>query len=942
MPSKLYPWKSLEKTTIFVNDGFTIVYRFIVYLEVKHLKKIFYLFCFIFMSVEALATHNRAGDITYVQIGPLRIRATVTTYTKTSSTGADRDSIQVFWGDGQNEWVHRVNGMFNRGEPLENDVKKNLYVAEHTYPGIGTYTINMTDPNRVGNILNLNYPNSIGVQFHLVTTFTLLNSTIQGYNNSVVLLQPPIDFGCIGKRFVYNLNAYDPDGDSLSFELIVPFQATGSEVPNYRFPDQIVPGTDNKISLDKNTGNFVWESPQREGEYNIAFLIKEYRSGILLNSVVRDMQITIENCNNDPPQLTVPNEICVVAGTRIEFTVRATDKTDSQKIALSALGGPFNQFVNKAEFIVAKGFQRQPATGKFVWQTSCEHISDVPYSVVFRAVDNFKDTIGLADLKSVRIKIVGPPPENLKAVAIGNTQAKLTWEYPNACAVTVNNYFKGFSIWRKINSNQFVIDSCQTGLAGRGYIKIASNVNSKNGDIYFFDDDMLDGGNTYCYRILAEFAFTSPGGNSYNRVVSIPSDEVCIQLKRDLPFITKVSVTNTDKSIGSILLEWSMPAASDLDTVKNPGPYKVVISKIVGINTTSTFIPIAGATFTSSTYAGFIDTSYSDINLNTTDNLYSYRLDFFAGNLNTPFGTSFAASSVYLSSVAADRTVKLNWKFSVPWNNFNYEVYRKINNAGNFELIGNSMTNSYIDRNLTNGILYCYKIQSIGSYGISGVPSPLFNFSEEICSIPLDTSAPCAPLVVIIRNCSSKDPSGHVINEISWSLKGSDSCFIDDTKEVRIYYKNHKDGDPILINTITDLSITTFNHTPDSSYTGCYIITAIDKNNNESKKLGEICPQPCQLEYELPNSFTPNNDGANDLFIPLINSGVIKVKFEVFNRWGELLYATEDPAIQWNGKDQAGKDISDGVYYYTCLLNGFLQNNNVSVEERKGFIQVIH
>ena len=342
----------------------------------------------------------------------------------------------------------------------------------------------MTDPNRVGNILNLNFPNSINVQFHLSTTLTLLNSTIQGYNNSVQLLQPPIDFGCVGKRFVHNLNAYDPDGDSLSFEYAIPLQATNTEVPNYRFPDQIVPGADNKISLDRSTGNFVWLSPQKEGEYNIAIRIKEYRNGILLNSVIRDMQITIENCNNDPPELIIPNEICVVAGQKIEFTVRANDKNERNKMALSALGGPLNQTINKAVFNTIKGYQNQPALGTFIWQTSCEHISDVPYSVVFRAVDNFRDTTGLADLKSIKIKIVGPAPQNVAVNSINNNQARITWTFPNSCAVTVNDYFKGFSIWRKINSNQFTPDSCKPGLAGKGYTKIASNINSKNGDIY--------------------------------------------------------------------------------------------------------------------------------------------------------------------------------------------------------------------------------------------------------------------------------------------------------------------------------------------------------------------------------------------------------------------------------------------------------------------------
>ncbi|MBK8112548.1 MAG: hypothetical protein IPK46_20670 [Saprospiraceae bacterium] len=56
------------------------------------------------------ATHNRAGEITYQQIGPLTIRMTITTYTKESSIAADRDSLEVFWGDGLSQWVQRSNG----------------------------------------------------------------------------------------------------------------------------------------------------------------------------------------------------------------------------------------------------------------------------------------------------------------------------------------------------------------------------------------------------------------------------------------------------------------------------------------------------------------------------------------------------------------------------------------------------------------------------------------------------------------------------------------------------------------------------------------------------------------------------------------------------------------------------------------------------------------
>lgn len=890
----------------------------------------------------AQATHNRAGDITYVQIGPLKIRLTVTTYTKASSTGADRDSVTLSWGDGQVQSIYRINGPLGKGEILQNDTKRNFYVAEHTYPGTGTYTVNMTDPNRVGNILNLNYPNSVGIQFHLATTLTLLNSTIQGYNNSAILLQPPIDFGCIGKKFIHNINAYDPDGDSLAYELIVPFQATGSEVPNYRFPDQIIPGTDNKISLDKTNGNFVWNAPQKDGEYNIAILIKEYRNGILLNTIIRDMQITIENCSNEPPELTIPKDLCVIAGTRIEFKVEASDRNINQKIAISALGGPFNVIVNKAVFNAPTGFQNQIASGTFVWQTSCEHISEVPYNVVFRAVDNFKDSSGLADLKTLRIKIVGPPPQEVSSTSLNNNLIRVSWSYPNACAVTVNDYFKGFSVWRKINSNQFIVDTCTPGLAGKGYVRIASNVRTKVNERYFFEDDMVESGKTHCYRILAEFALTSPGGNSYNRVVSLPSEETCIQLKRDLPFITKTTVNVTHPTQGEVEVRWVMPLAIDLDTLKNPGPYQIVLLRTDGIlNPNSVFTPVAGATFNSTFFSNFQDSLFIDKNLSTSTKAYSYQLQFFANNLSRPYGVSFPASTLFLNAVGSDRQVLLSWQVESPWNNFNYEIWRK-SGTSSFELVGNSLVNTFRDKTVTNNISYCYKVQSIGTYGISGLPSPITNFSQEICAIPVDTVPPCSPVLSIARNCIVKDQNGSTMNELTWSFNNTDTCFIDDLKGFNIYFK--KTNTTTVLTKIFSLvspSMNTIQHTPDSGFTGCYIITSVDNNNNESKLINEVCPSICKLEYELANSFTPNGDGSNDIYIPRINSGVLKIEFQVYSRWGEVLFETENPLISWNGQDKKGRDLNEGTYYYICRIFGFQENTSQIVEDRKGFIQIM-
>jgi len=238
----------------------------------------------------AWSTHNRAGEITYEQIDDLTIRATITTFTRTSSFSADRDTLTIFWGDGDSTVISRVNG---NGEELPNDIKRNEYVGEHTYSTRGTFKLSVIDPNRIAGILNIDFPNSVNITFYLETTFTLLEPRFQGRNNSVVLLQPPIDFACPGEVFVYNPNAFDPDGDSLSYELITPFSSEGLEVPNYVLPDQISPGDDNQVFLDPTSGEFRWDSPQALGEYNITYRINEWRGGNLINSLVRDMQILV-------------------------------------------------------------------------------------------------------------------------------------------------------------------------------------------------------------------------------------------------------------------------------------------------------------------------------------------------------------------------------------------------------------------------------------------------------------------------------------------------------------------------------------------------------------------------------------------------------------------------------------------------------------------------
>ncbi len=70
----------------------------------------------------------------------------------------------------------------------------------------------------------------------------------------------------------------------------------------------------------------------------------------------------------------------------------------------------------------------------------------------------------------------------------------------------------------------------------------------------------------------------------------------------------------------------------------------------------------------------------------------------------------------------------------------------------------------------------------------------------------------------------------------------------------------------------------------------------------------------------IPNTFTPNGDGVNDIFlVPCTN--VEKFHIVIFNRWGNLLFETNDINVGWDGK-YYGEEVSEGIYVYSIEATG--------------------
>lgn len=844
------------------------------------MKKLIFIPVFILLfSAFAMATHNRAGEITYEQIGEFTYRVTVTTYTAYGPPPgpyADRPELEVFWGDGTSDILPRHEETY-----LPNWFKKNVYIGEHTYPGPGTYEIVMEDPNRNDGVDNI--PGSVHVKFTIKTTL-LINPQI-GNNSAPVLLNPPYDKAAVGVPFIHNPTAFDPDGDSLSYKLSVCLADNGEPIENYTLP----PSSNTPIYVDELNGDLVWDAPVEVGTYNVAMEIQEWRNGIKIGQIIRDMQIDVVETDRNPPEISPLRDWCVEAGDTVSFDVSATDADTSDLLSLSAWGGPFELENSPAEFPPVSG--NQAVSSSFFWATNCSHVRKRPYHILFKAEDrdptvsdNDPDLINLVDNENVDITVISPAPENLTADA-NNNSIFLTWS-PCVCPQATS-----YKIYRKNHYYGFDPDSCETGVpAYTGYKLIATLENYD--DTTYNDQQGLVHGYEYCYMVVAYFA---DGAESY------ASAEACTPLVRGIPVITHVSIRNTDTENGSLYLSWAKPI--DLDPVLTPPPYKYNIWRA----------PQLDEGFTKITELYDInDTIFIDTMLNTRQNHYMYKIGFYNDAENDgewePVGGASRASSVFLDIEPQDNALRLNFVKNVPWENYEYEIY--LQDAKGETLIGTSDTSFFEHTGLQNGQKYCYRVKAFGEYSTDDITKPLINFSQINCAEPIDTTPPCPPALHVESFCDSLQ------NQLNWT-NPNDYC-ADDVVGYKLYYSPTTDGEQTEIASFNSPDMQQYTHHLTETMAGCYTITAIDSFDNESSRTARVCVDDC-IFYELPNVFTPDNDGINDIYHPGPYMFVEKVEMKIFNRWGKLVYQTHNPDINWRGKYlDTDSDVPEGIYYYIC------------------------
>ena len=241
---------------------------------------------------------------------------------------------------------------------------------------------------------------------------------------------------------------------------------------------------------------------------------------------------------------------------------------------------------------------------------------------------------------------------------------------------------------------------------------------------------------------------------------------------------------------------------------------------------------------------------------------------------------------------------------------------------------------------------------------------PLINDSQIACAQPNDTIKPCAPKNFVIVNlnidsiCASfitDKPCqfGDFFNELNWEPDSDGECD-EDVRSYNIYFS--ETGEENTFELIDNVVTSSYVHQGLSSFKGCYKISAIDRSGNESELTEAVCNDNCPY-YELPNVFTPNEDAINDVFqaFDIFDEEtnqykcprfVKNVDFYVYDRNGKEVYNNLDESeksllIKWDGKNNNGKEMPSGVYYYLAEVTFDVLDKDLRKKEYKGWLHLL-
>ena len=282
-------------------------------------------------------------------------------------------------------------------------------------------------------IKNIDNPGDTGMEYILEIP-PLWRDGRPFINSSPTLLRPLSDYACVGQLYYTEFTGTDPDGDSLSYQLVTPLNSSALAAVPPITPKPTIPvrwadgyGINNVVPGSRPLGisneGLLTVNPSETGVYVFSVLVREWRDGVVIGAVQRDFQmLVVDGCT--PPD---PPEVAVIITDRPDFNPDldilsfeladekcfefvVTNITPGETISLRAKGVNFTGYLDDVFAInqqpVGSG---QDSLLVEVCMPGCPPVRNGPFIVDLIAAD---DACPVPQLDTARLKIEIEAPPN--------------------------------------------------------------------------------------------------------------------------------------------------------------------------------------------------------------------------------------------------------------------------------------------------------------------------------------------------------------------------------------------------------------------------------------------------------------------------------------------------------------------------------------------------
>ncbi|MFM9008179.1 MAG: hypothetical protein ACKORE_06345, partial [Bacteroidota bacterium] len=357
------------------------------------MKKILLAFALLLSTLGSLkATHMMGGQITVQHISGMDYRVKYTAY---------RDTVGVPIANYANLTFIDSTSMSSFVVSIPYDtmivslipgVEEYVYDTIVTFPSTGSWYVSYEECCRNFAILNMTQPGSESHHFYSRVQIDSLNST-------PVFLNPPIVVAQENVPFYYNPLPFDADGDSIAWSLDVPLSMNGTQVLGYTLPpsDSLVP-----FNMDPLTGEITF-LPNTLGNFQVSVRVREYRGGVQIGEISRDMQLIVVGSGNRPALVTVnanqapfnAKAYTIAPGSGFSMAVTVYDQ-DGQQVQVQGAGEPFLLNSNPATLSINNSSSVSTATVQ--WTPSSAQARVAPYFLGLRITETYGMNVFQSDV----------------------------------------------------------------------------------------------------------------------------------------------------------------------------------------------------------------------------------------------------------------------------------------------------------------------------------------------------------------------------------------------------------------------------------------------------------------------------------------------------------------------------------------------------------------